>query len=265
MDDLTKKDLLIAQYQTPTNLEARIELHRRFSTAVQRWPEWVFNQLDLPPSVHILELGCGPGGLWAENLDRLPASWSVVLVDLSPGMIDQAQANLLPRCEQFTFAVADAGAIPFADNRFDAVIANHMLYHVADLKETLSEIRRVLKSSGALYAATNGSAHMRELDDLTPDFIDHMPAGSAVLSFTLQNGAAQLRPYFPTIEMRPFDDGLLVTEAAPLVNYQLSMTGSETKITAEQKKAFEDHIGQIFFQQDGVIKITKETGLFIVA
>jgi ubiquinone/menaquinone biosynthesis C-methylase UbiE len=261
-----KKELVIEQYRIPSNLERRIELHRRFSTAVQPWPNWVFDQLDLAPSARILELGCGPGSFWADNLEQLPAGWSAVLIDLSPGMIVQARETLQPCSDQFIFAAADAGSIPFADNLFDAVIANHMLYHVRDVGETASEIRRVLKPGGRLYAATSGSNHMQELNDLAPDFLPHQSVGEVTSSFSLQNGAEQLRPFFPIIEIRRFDDSLLVTEAAPLVNYELSrltLFEDKAQATEEQKQAFEKQVAALMQQQGGVIKITKEIGLFV--
>ena len=58
----------------------------------------------------------------------------------------------------------DAQDIPFEDDTFGCVVANHMLYHVPDLDKGLAEIRRVLKPGGKLYAATNGEAHMLELE-----------------------------------------------------------------------------------------------------
>jgi ubiquinone/menaquinone biosynthesis C-methylase UbiE len=264
----SKKELVIEQYQTPSNLEARIELHRRFSTAVQPWPNWIFDQLDLPASSRILEVGCGPGSLWSDNLERLPAGWALTLLDLSPGMVAQARAHLLSHNDRFTFAVADAGDIPFVDNRFDAVIANHMLYHVADIGQTATEIQRILKPNGRLYAATSGSDHMRELDHLISDFLPHQPVGEVILSFTLQNGADQLRPFFPNVEMRRFVDDLLVTEAAPLVNYALSrltLFEDQAQVTEEQKRAFEKQVAAIMEQQSGTIKITKQMGLFIAS
>ena len=266
MNDLTKKELVIEQYQTPANLEARIGLHQRFSTAVQPWHRWVFDQLDLAAEAHILELGCGPGRFWVENLDRQPANWSPVLVDLSLGMIAQARAILLPGHDRFMFAVADAGAISFMDRRFDAVIANHMLYHVRDLDQTLSEITHVLKPGGTLYAATNGDDHMRELNDITRGFLFNQPIGEVKLNFRLQNGADLLRPYFADIELRRFDDGLLVTEVEPLVNYALSrlpLIKDQAQTSDDQKLAFENQITTVMQEQDGTFPITKDTGLFI--
>ena len=36
------------QYRDDSNLRARIELHRRFSTSPQDWPSWLWDQLVLP-------------------------------------------------------------------------------------------------------------------------------------------------------------------------------------------------------------------------
>ena len=72
MSNVTDQNYLKSeQYQDASNLNVRIAFHRRFGTATIGWQEWVFNQLALPPDAHILELGCGPGRLWADNLDRL--------------------------------------------------------------------------------------------------------------------------------------------------------------------------------------------------
>lgn len=42
----------------------------------------------------------------------------------------------------------DIHQMPFEDNRFDAVLCNHVLEHVADDIKAMSEIRRVLKPGG---------------------------------------------------------------------------------------------------------------------
>jgi len=65
--------LLTQQYQNASNLDARIQLHLRFSVNAYGWQRWVFDQLvNLPDNAHILELGCGSAKLWAENLTRIP-------------------------------------------------------------------------------------------------------------------------------------------------------------------------------------------------
>jgi hypothetical protein len=51
------------------------------------------------------------------------------------------------------FVQADAARLPFPDQCFDSVIANHSLEHVAQLEQVLSEIARVVRVEGSLYVA----------------------------------------------------------------------------------------------------------------
>src|SRR5438128_5363777 len=97
------------------------------------------------------------------DISRIPAEWDITLSDFSQGMLDEARQRLRESPHQFVFAVVDAQAIPYPDQVFAAVIANHMLYHVPDRPTALAEIRRVLKPGGHFYASTVGVNHLREL------------------------------------------------------------------------------------------------------
>ena len=60
----------------------------------------------------------------------------------------------------------DAVALPFADARFDAVFANHVLEHIEDDARALAEIRRVLKPGGfALLQVPIAQRLARTLED----------------------------------------------------------------------------------------------------
>ncbi len=248
--------LLNKQYRNSSNLQARIDLHARFSTNTYGWFRWIFDRLQLPSQARVLELGCGPGLLWRENLSRIPAGWDITLSDFSPGMLQQARDNLRDAGRPFTFTLVDAQDIPFADDSFDAVIANHMLYHVPDRPRAFAEIRRVLQPNGRLYAATNGEAHLQELEALLPesrfDFSHN--------TFGLENGRAQLAPWFPTITLHRFDDALVVPEADPLIAYLLSMRAASDLDDAE-RAAIAERVERELAAQ-GVIRITKDSGLF---
>jgi len=67
------------QYRDDSNLRARIELHRRFSTEPEPWHRWVFDRLHFPAEAKILEVGCGPGELWLQNADRVPDGWDEII------------------------------------------------------------------------------------------------------------------------------------------------------------------------------------------
>src|SRR3954469_9925042 len=74
------------QYRDASNLHARAAIYR-FGTSNISWPRWVFDQLDLQPNARVLEIGCGAGGFWKENAERIPKGLILTLSDLSPGML----------------------------------------------------------------------------------------------------------------------------------------------------------------------------------
>jgi SAM-dependent methyltransferase len=251
------------QYQDASNLNARIALHARFSTNPHDWFQWVFDQLDLPPNSHILELGCGPAKLWTSNPDRIPASWDITLSDLSSGMIDEAQRSLAPQHHRFKFRVVDAHAIPFEDARFDAVIANHMLYHVRDRTSAFSEIRRILKPGGRLFAATNGKTHMWELFDLVRRFEPAARFSMDELTFTLENGAEQLGAWFGDVKLLRFQNALAVTDVEAIIAYVLSSPFNARAVLVSKRPAFAQFLERERTAQGGAIHISKDVGLFV--
>jgi SAM-dependent methyltransferase len=257
MDKSDKTTLVEAQYKTPSNFNARVDLHRRFAVNPYGWHKWVFDCFALPAEATLLELGCGPGWLWLSNRERVPSGWDITLTDFSEGMLDTARQHLKYR--PFTFQQADAQALPFADASFDAVIANHMLYHVPDKPRAFSEIRRVLKPGGRLYASTIGRDNMLELRELIRRFgIVSLMAGT--LDFNLENGAEQLGAFFSKVELRLYEDELRVTEAEPAVAYAASTSKPTEQQTAELTGAINREI-----EAHGYFRISKPSGIFIAS
>lgn len=258
------------QYADSGNLSARAALHQRFSTNKTGWHIWVFDQFEFPAEAAILECGSGPGWLWKHNAERIPAGWRITLSDFSAGMLDDARANLAetPRPDAFRYEVADVMALPFADAAFDAVIANHMLYHVPDIPQAIREIHRVLKPGGLLYAATNGIKHMREIHEIgarfAPDVYARFREEFRENPFTLENGARLIETAFPQVEKRLYEDALVVTENEPLVAYILSM--APVKLTNGDPDSAADALRALVSEDmsaTGAVLITKDTGLFI--
>jgi SAM-dependent methyltransferase len=139
---------------------------------------------------------------------------------------------------------------------FDAVVANHMLYHVPDRTKVYAEVRRVLRPAGRFYAATNGAHHMGELDDLLAEVGGERRPG-AELSFRLENGAAELDRAFPSVALTRYDSDLIVTEAAPLLAYAHSQSAPDDIDISR----LADLIAQ-GLARDGAIHIRKAVGLF---
>jgi SAM-dependent methyltransferase len=266
-DILDQRYLELEQYKDASQLNARIQLHQRFSTNTYGWFKWVFNHFILPDDAFILEIGCGPGTLWLENIERISAGWSVILSDFSPGMLRESRSNLKGYPISFTYEASNALAIPFQEETFHAVIANHMLYHLPDLHKALGEINRVLKPGGCLYATTNGENHLKKLSEIMDRFINfggkrYSPTFSTG-GFTLDNGTRQLSPWFKQINIHQYEDGLIVNEAGPLLEYILSMIPQED--IPDELSFIADlssYVNQLI-SQEGSIHIHKSIGMFL--
>ncbi len=135
----------------------------------------------------LLEVGCGTGD-FTERVRRELAVDPVAL-DLSPRMVELTRARGLDAQQ------GNIEALPFADEDFDCVLANRVLYHVPDLNRGLTEIARVLRPGGMLVAVTYSEEHLRELFDL----VGESPIAS---TFSAESGAEALRAHFDPVERR---------------------------------------------------------------
>jgi ubiquinone/menaquinone biosynthesis C-methylase UbiE len=250
------------QYHTEDKLRTRISLHEKFSTNKHGWFLWVFDHFPLVPNLRILELGCGPGDLWLRNIDRIPVSWQITLSDFSPGMVNQARHTLQEQSRRFSFQVIDAQSIPFKDEFFNIVIANHCLYHVPDLRKAISEIFRVLKNGGEFFAATIGSDHLVEISQLIVEFDPTLEDvfQSGERPFTLENGFSQLMKWFGNVEVKRYPDSLHITEVQPLVDYILTTVLAKKSVS--KKALLGDFIAARMRVGGGAIDISKDSGIF---
>jgi ubiquinone/menaquinone biosynthesis C-methylase UbiE len=185
-------------------------------------------------------------------------------------MVAEAEAALAKRGHHFEFQQANIQTLDFADETFDVVVANHMLYHVPDLPQALAEVRRVLKPNGRFIAATNGNDHMKELPLLIPDEVQEMAASLRIrgeaeqLSFRLENGRSLLEPFFHTVAQHLYADSLYITEVDPLLAYAFSMLKPETYVP----ETAVDHLREIWaakIEAEGGMHISKHSGVFVAS
>jgi ubiquinone/menaquinone biosynthesis C-methylase UbiE len=226
-----------AQYKTSDNLSARANLFRRFATARVPWHAWVFDHMlgaDLPGDARIADVGGGPGWLWQHNAARIPAGWHVTHTDLSSGMVAEARAHIVRPGS--SFEVVDAQQLPFTDASLDALVANHMLYHVPDRGRALREFARVLEPGGRLFATTNGESSEAEIAALVEAF-NRLHGGVLAawpkMSFTLESGKPELEACFEQVELYRYDQVLRVTEAEPLAAYIMSIQAPDSTTRAK--------------------------------
>lgn len=256
------------QYKTSDNLSARAQLHQRFNTNPYPWHQWAFDLMNLGEGMQVLEVGCGPGYLWMENLDRIPESNRIILADYSMGMVDSARESL-KLASDINFVNLDVQGLPFADQKFDRVIANHMLYHVPDISLAVGELRRVLRPGGRLCAATNGEAHMIELNELV---LRHQPPGvnlewyhpSALRKFSLENALEIVGEQFEISELYIYESNLEITDPDAIMAYIGSMLVVD--MIGDRRTAMLDAIRSDlmeYFGKQPIFRVTKSQGAVV--
>ena len=217
------------QYRDSTRFDARVQIYALYDTSPEPWMRWLFGQLALREGERVLELGCGTANVWRENAERVPAGVALVLTDLSPGMLSEARARLTDLPLSPELREADAQALSFADESFDLVIANHMLYHVPDRARALGEVRRVLRSGGRFVAGTNHWTHLLELRELLTRFalagLLLAPARDRS-EFDLETAAEEIASVLDVVGVERRQSSLEIRDVEPLIAYVRSMADS---------------------------------------
>ena len=253
---------LASQYQNATNLSARIRLHTLYASNSYGWFPWIYDQCAPNDDMKILEVGCGDGSLWRENLDRLPKHCEIVLSDISDGMVRDARRSILSRDLRFSFRSFDAHHIPFEADTFDLVIANHVLFYCDDIPRVCREVRRVLKPGGVFVCSTYSKSHMQEIVSLVQSFDEKIVLSGDKLyeRFGLENGALILENIFSKVDQQIYDDSLLVTDPEPLIEYVLSCHGNQNRLLLDRYKEFRSFVTE---KTRKGFYITKDAGVFV--
>lgn len=272
-DRTTDRRYLAYQYGDSERLRIRIEAHERYSerpdTVDGGWQELYRARLRLAPGQTLVDVGCGFGSFHPVLTE---GGATVVGFDLSAGMAGEAQARRRRDGLRATIVQADAQAIPFMDNTFDAALASHMLFHVPDMRLALSEIRRVVRVGGRVMLTTNASDHTAILHQL------HAQAARDVgFTATVRSGFERfsldelplVRSVFPNAVVERWPNAFLF----PTVEAVLRFYASGRVDSIDERQADGSHrppllarmaelIGPIV-ERDGVFRVPKDAGCFM--
>jgi ubiquinone/menaquinone biosynthesis C-methylase UbiE len=108
----------------------------------------VFDSLDVGAGASVLDVGCGTGGGVRALATRVEGLGRAVGVDKSETMISEARARTGARPTPTEFLVADAHALPFPDETFDAAFSLRVFEILRDPRQVLAEMARVLRPGG---------------------------------------------------------------------------------------------------------------------
>lgn len=96
-----------------------------------------------------VDLGCGKGNDVIKMAEEVGDSGYVYGVDISDGMIAQAEANLAKfEVSNAKIIRSDLETLPFESNTIDCVISNCTINHAENKMAVWSEVYRILNSGG---------------------------------------------------------------------------------------------------------------------
>jgi hypothetical protein len=103
---------------------------------------------------------------------------------------------------------------------------------------------------------------MREVGDLVREFAGSPEAWEDTVpsQFLIEDGDEWLSRWFSGVTLKRYEDTLEITSIDPLVAYAASVVG-DTVLAGGGRAAFKQLVEQRL-AQTGVIRVTKETGLF---
>jgi demethylmenaquinone methyltransferase/2-methoxy-6-polyprenyl-1,4-benzoquinol methylase len=109
-----------------------------------RWRQRAADLAQLGPGGRALDVATGTGDLAIELARRVTPGGEVVGSDFSEGMLDRARA----KAPQLRWEWADAMALPYPDDGFDAATVGFGARNFSDLDRGLAEMARVVRPGG---------------------------------------------------------------------------------------------------------------------
>lgn len=92
----------------------------------------------------VVDIGCGPGNLYASLRDHCGTPKLLIGVDISKGALQMAQEL------GYTPVLADAQHLPFVSGFADIVTLNATLHHCDNMEQVLQEAARLVRPGGLL-------------------------------------------------------------------------------------------------------------------
>ena len=151
VDSAQKKELVGAVFDS---VAERYDVMNDFmSMGIHRlWKRYAINQTGVRYGHKVLDLAGGTGDLAARLSERVGDEGTVVLADINESMVSVGRDRLIDegRVQNIRYTLADAEALPFAENSFDCVTIAFGLRNVTDKQRALESIFSSLRPGGRL-------------------------------------------------------------------------------------------------------------------
>lgn len=188
----------------------------------------------------VLDAGSGPGAYLA----KLTAGGArVAMQDTSRGMLHAGLNQISGDVAVVSAVNVHLQSPPFASGSFERVMANHVLYHLPDIRVALEELRCVLRRGGRIVLATNARFSL-----------DELPLVQSV---------------FPAALVRRRADAFVFPTVADVLAYCASGPVdwiADPPLDAGHREPLMDRVGaaiQAIIEREGVFRAPKTSGCFV--
>jgi ubiquinone/menaquinone biosynthesis C-methylase UbiE len=146
----------------------------------------------IAPGQHVLDVATGTGAAAEAAAAIVGPSGTVIAGDISPAMLGVARRKL--REAPVTLECLDAHALPYLDERFDAVICQLGLMLFSDPAGALAEFHRVLRADGRVAVSVSTTPERTLYLRISAAIARHVPSKASTLNrfFAIPN-AGRLR------------------------------------------------------------------------
>lgn len=122
--------------------------------------------LNFPQIGHVLDVGCGNGGISLLLADLRP-DLQILGMDFEPKPLEDASVYAARNgLKNLSFEQGDAHNLKYEDESFDGVVCQTVLTHVRDAETVIREMTRVLKPGGIFFAAEYTNSAMANYDNV---------------------------------------------------------------------------------------------------
>lgn len=156
----------------------------------------------LPAS--LLDIGCGTGSL---SVLMAELGLTVTAIDLSPGMLEQAQAKAQDAGQPILFQVMEASDPQLAPQLFDVILCRHLLWALPEPAHVLQRWLKLLKPGGRLlliegFWHTGGGLHAQQVVNALPPTLADVVVQDLSTQLDLWGGAVADERYLVTAILR---------------------------------------------------------------